>query len=54
MPQEYNDHFNMQEIPIPKAMSFDGFEEVKPSSFETSTQSITKKRLRYQVSILYL
>jgi hypothetical protein len=54
MPQEYYDHSNIQEIPIPKAMSFDGFKEVKPSSFKTLTQSIIKKRLRYQVSILYL
>jgi hypothetical protein len=54
MPQEYDDHSNMQEIPVSQAMSFDGFDKVKPSSFQTSTQGITKKGLRYQVSTLHL
>jgi hypothetical protein len=54
MPQEYDNHSNIQEIPVSQAISCNGSEEVKPSSIETSTKRIIKKGLRYQVSILHL
>jgi hypothetical protein len=51
MPQGYDRHSNTQ-IPASQVMLIDGCEEIKPSSSERSAQGVTKKGLRYHVSIL--